>query len=92
MTMIEIRATALNLPGPERAALAHDLIASLDAEDVDPRADSLWAAEIEPRARDRCQELHLGTSFRSASGLGDRCQELHLDRRQGEPESAAAGS
>jgi putative addiction module component (TIGR02574 family) len=52
MTTIEIRASALNLPAPERAALAHDLIASLDAEDVDPRADTLWAAEIERRARE----------------------------------------
>ena len=52
MTTTEIRASALNLPAPERAALAHDLIASLDAEDVDPRTDTLWAAEIERRARE----------------------------------------
>jgi len=52
MTAIEIRASALNLPAPERAALAHDLIASLDAEAADPRADAIWAAEIERRARD----------------------------------------
>ena len=52
MTTIEIRASALNLPAPERAELAHDLIASLDAEDGDPRADALWAAEIERRARE----------------------------------------
>ena len=52
MTTIEIRAGALNLPAPERALLAHDLIASLDAEDADPRADALWAAEIERRARE----------------------------------------
>ena len=50
--MIEIRAGALNLPAPERASLARDLIASLDAEDADPRADALWAAEIERRARE----------------------------------------
>ena len=52
MTTIEIRASALNLPAPERAELTHDLIASLDAEDRDPRADALWAAEIERRARE----------------------------------------
>ena len=49
---IEIRTSALNLPAPERAALARDLIASLDAEDADPRADALWACEIERRARE----------------------------------------
>jgi putative addiction module component (TIGR02574 family) len=52
MTTVEIRASALNLPVTERAALAHDLIASLDAEDADPHADALWAAEIERRARE----------------------------------------
>lgn len=52
MTTIEIRAGALHLPAAERAALAHDLIASLDAEDADPRADALWAAEIERRAHE----------------------------------------
>lgn len=52
MTAIEIRASALSLPAPERAALAHDLIASLDAEDPDPSADALWAAEIERRAHE----------------------------------------
>ncbi len=31
---------------------ADDLIASLDAEDADPNADALWAAEIDRRARD----------------------------------------
>ena len=45
-------AVVQELPAPERAALAHDLIASLDAEDQDPRADTLWAAEIERRARE----------------------------------------
>ena len=39
-------------PTEERAALAHDLIASLDGEDADPAADALWATEIERRARD----------------------------------------
>jgi putative addiction module component (TIGR02574 family) len=42
----------MNLPAAERAALARDLIASLDAEEADPRADALWAAEIERRAHE----------------------------------------
>jgi putative addiction module component (TIGR02574 family) len=52
MTTTEIRTSALSLPTAERAALARDLIASLDAEDADPGADGLWAAEIERRAKD----------------------------------------
>ena len=46
MTTAELRANVLSLPTEERAALAHELIASLDAEDVDPQADVLWTAEI----------------------------------------------
>jgi putative addiction module component (TIGR02574 family) len=49
---MEIRTSALNLPAQERAALAHDLIASLDAEPADPGAEALWASEIEHRARE----------------------------------------
>jgi putative addiction module component (TIGR02574 family) len=52
MTAVEIRFIALNLPAAERAELAHDPIASLDAEDADPHADALWAAEVERRARE----------------------------------------
>jgi putative addiction module component (TIGR02574 family) len=52
MTTVEIRSIALNLPTSERAELAHDLIASLDAEDADPHADALWATEIKRRARE----------------------------------------
>ena len=52
MTTVEIRSIALNLPATERAALAHDLIAGLDAEDADPHADARWAAEIARRARE----------------------------------------
>lgn len=52
MTVAELHSMALNLPAEERAALAHDLIASLDAEGADPHAGALWATEIEPRARD----------------------------------------
>lgn len=41
---------ALQLPLPERAELAADLIASLDGE-PDEDAEAAWAAEIERRAR-----------------------------------------
>jgi hypothetical protein len=43
MTTVEIRASAMNLPAAERAALARE---------ADPRADALWAAEIERRAHE----------------------------------------
>ena len=52
MTTVELRSSVLSLPTEERAALAHDLIASLDAENADPISNSLWATEIERRARD----------------------------------------
>ena len=52
MTTAELRSSVLRLPTDERAALAHDLIASLDGEGADPNADALWAAEIERRARE----------------------------------------
>jgi putative addiction module component (TIGR02574 family) len=52
MTMAELRSNVLSLPTEERAALAHDLIASLDGEAADPNADSLWATEIDRRAHE----------------------------------------
>jgi putative addiction module component (TIGR02574 family) len=52
MTTAELRSCVLGLPTEERAALAHDLIASLDAQDADPNADALWTGEIERRARE----------------------------------------
>jgi putative addiction module component (TIGR02574 family) len=52
MTTAELRSSVLRLPIEERAALAHDLIASLDADEADPNADALWATEIERRAQD----------------------------------------
>lgn len=51
MTMREIRSNALGLPATERAALAHELLISLD-ESEDPNAEGLWVAEIERRAHD----------------------------------------
>jgi putative addiction module component (TIGR02574 family) len=42
---------ALGLPVPERAALAADLLASLDGE-REGEVDAAWAAEIERRAHE----------------------------------------
>lgn len=41
---------ALKLSAEERAALAHDLLASIEAEPVE-EVDAAWAAEAERRAR-----------------------------------------
>jgi putative addiction module component (TIGR02574 family) len=46
---------ALRLPEEERAALASELIESLDTE-VDPDAEAAWATEI----RDRVSEIESG--------------------------------
>lgn len=42
---------AMELPVPERAELAADLLASLDSE-PDEEVEAAWAAEVERRARD----------------------------------------
>ena len=42
---------AMQLPVPERAELAADLLASLDGE-ADPEVEAAWASEIERRARE----------------------------------------
>ncbi|HEU4616162.1 MAG TPA: addiction module protein, partial [Kofleriaceae bacterium] len=42
---------ALELPVPERAELAADLLASLDSE-PDEEVEAAWAAEVERRARE----------------------------------------
>jgi putative addiction module component (TIGR02574 family) len=47
----DILATALALPAPERARLAHELLVSLD-EPEDPNAAEAWLAEIGRRARE----------------------------------------
>jgi putative addiction module component (TIGR02574 family) len=52
MTVAEIRKTVLSLPEDERAALAHDLLVSLDGSTADLGADALWASEMERRARE----------------------------------------
>ena len=48
---------ALALPAPDRAALAHDLLRSLD-EPEEPGADQAWLAELERRAA----EIDAGTA------------------------------
>jgi len=45
----EITTRALDLPGPERAELAHRLLLSLEPDDLDPDAGTAWDAEIEAR-------------------------------------------
>jgi putative addiction module component (TIGR02574 family) len=40
---------ALGLPESERAALAHQLLLSLDSGDFDTSSDQAWAIEIESR-------------------------------------------
>ena len=42
---------AMELPLPERAELAADLLASLDGE-LDHDVEAAWAAEVERRARE----------------------------------------
>jgi putative addiction module component (TIGR02574 family) len=51
MSEQDLFSTALLLPAPERARLAHELIASLD-ETRDPNAEQAWLAEIGRRARE----------------------------------------
>jgi putative addiction module component (TIGR02574 family) len=50
-TAEDIMARALQLPEQERAELAHRLLLSLEPDDLDPHAGTLWAAEIEARLR-----------------------------------------
>jgi putative addiction module component (TIGR02574 family) len=48
----DIRDGALSLPLEKRAALARELLESLDAADADPAASEAWAKVIEQRARE----------------------------------------
>lgn len=57
MTSTELRTILLALPREERAALARELIASLDGP-ADADADESWARDIERRAA----EVHDGTA------------------------------
>jgi putative addiction module component (TIGR02574 family) len=56
-TLNKIRAEALSLPDDERAELAHDLIASLDAP-ADADTIDAWDAEISRRVA----EIDAGTA------------------------------
>ncbi len=47
---------ALALSAEERAALAHELLLSLETEPPDPDWEEAWAAEIQRR----CDEIHSG--------------------------------
>jgi putative addiction module component (TIGR02574 family) len=53
----KVRAEALNLPEPERAELAHELVASLDGP-VDADIGQAWDAEI----LRRLAEIEAGTA------------------------------
>jgi putative addiction module component (TIGR02574 family) len=45
----EILHRALGLPDPERAALARQLLLSLEPDDFDADSEAAWAEEIEAR-------------------------------------------
>lgn len=50
ITIDDVRQLAFQLSAEDRAALASELIVSLDDGPPDPDAAALWAAEIERRA------------------------------------------
>ncbi len=56
-TLDKLRAEALNLPEPDRAELAQQLVASLDGA-PDPGVEEAWDAEI----RRRLAEIDAGTA------------------------------
>lgn len=49
-TADQIRSQALGLSPTQRAALAHDLLISLEEDGPDADADAAWAGEIEARS------------------------------------------
>jgi hypothetical protein len=49
-TIENIRSQALGLAAKQRAALAHDLLVSLEDDEPDADAASAWAEEIETRS------------------------------------------
>ena len=52
-TTKDVRALALELPLPERAELARDLLASLDEPFDDPaKVEAAWLAEVERRLKE----------------------------------------
>ena len=56
-TLEKVRSEALSLSEPERAELAHSLVASLDGP-ADPGAEQAWDAEIQRRL----SEIDAGTA------------------------------
>lgn len=71
--------SALSLPSSERAALAHRLLRSLEAEGFDADWEDAWAAEIEKR---------LDTMDRGEYELierNDAIEEIRRSLRSGRP-------
>jgi putative addiction module component (TIGR02574 family) len=79
MSTAEVRELALELPEEDRARLARELIASLDADVPDPGIEDAWIEEIEARA----EALDRGdaTAFDGQASLDKVRQQL----RQGRP-------
>ena len=70
-SLAELRATVLSLPDPERAELAHDLVASLDGA-ADSDALDQWDAEL----LRRLAEVECGTAtLLSREEFRDRMRE-----------------
>jgi len=67
---------AMELPLPERAELAADLIASLDGE-ADPEVEAAWNAEIERRAREALADPDDDIAWETVRA------ELHADSTRG---------
>jgi putative addiction module component (TIGR02574 family) len=62
----EILERAMELPIPERAALAHHLLLSLEAEDFDEDSEAAWAAEVEARLAAVAQGQFTASPWREA--------------------------
>jgi putative addiction module component (TIGR02574 family) len=67
---------ALELPVPERAELAADLLASLDSE-PDEEVEAAWAADVERRAREALANPEDDIAWESVRA------ELHADPPRG---------
>ena len=68
---------ALRLPDTERAALAGELISSLDV-DVDPDAEAAWSAEV----RERLERVKAGRA--STVGWAEARRRIHAAARRGD--------
>ncbi len=62
----DVIARIMDLPSPERAELAHQLLLSLESDDFDADADVLWEAELEARALRRDNGQARVTDWREA--------------------------